>query len=332
MSTQRWMIALSPDGAARMVSDHVAHEFAARTDIASGTFDTYAHRQGFSRLLKENNDDVVADLVSQSLIVSCLEFQATHLLVLALAPVTLFALGLLRRSGIKTIHWFYEDYRRAPYWRDVLAGYDHFCAVQKGPLPGACRAAGAEFHFLPTAAAAPLKTAQDAPERERELDIAFIGVASLYRIALLEELVKTKLTVAIAGSGWESYKGPLQPCIVCTRRWTTEEESFALLARAKIGLNCSVNVPDSESQVSPRAYDIIAAGCVLLTENVQLLAESLPDCSPFTFDTPEEAVLSAEKIVAGYAEIRSCLETNRSAVMHAHRYSNRVETLLRFAG
>ena len=327
MTTQRWLLALSPDGAARAVSAQVAKAFALRLADACKTFDTRSHRDAYSRLLKQSDDELTVDLINQSLIVSCLDFHATHLLVLALAPVTLFSLNLLRSYGVTTLHWFYEDFRRATYWRDCIAGYDHFCAVQRGPVEQACASNGAAFHFLPTACTVPdaLPTIG-----ERNYDVAFIGLPSPYRIAVLEKLVRAGFTTAIAGEGWHAYRGILQKGII-KGHWTQEEESLGILARAKVGINLSYDEPRERGnhQVSPRAYDVLASGGILVAENTPLLNESLAGCDFRTFDSPEDACRVIGELMAGYADLAPGLAANRRMIFNSHTYGHRVEELLR---
>jgi hypothetical protein len=329
MKPQRWFLALSPDGAARSVSGRVAAAFTERLGADCKSFDTRTYRDAFSRLLKERNDDMTADLLNQSLMVSCLDFHATHLLVLALAPVTLFSLNLLRSYGIITVHWFYEDFRRATYWHDCIAGYDHFCAIQHGPIEQACASSGAAFHFLPTACTLPNAIPLGS---ERNIDVAFIGIPSPYRIAVLEKLTAAGFTLSIAGEGWQSYRGILQKAIV-KKQWTPEEESLLILAHAKIGINLSVDDPHRLDQVhaSPRVYDVLASGCILVTENTPLVFESLGGCSFYTFTTPEEACTVIGDRLAEYARLTPVLGENRRAVLENHTYGQRVEELIRVA-
>lgn len=178
---KRWFLVLSPDGAARTVSMQCAKAFEKRLGPDCKIFDTLTYRKAYSQLQKHETDEFTVDLLNQSLIVSCLDFSATHILVMALSPVTLFTLDLLRKQDVKTIHWFFEDFRRATYWKDVMPGYDHFCAIQRGPLPDACRKSGSEFHFLPTATG--LVSTSSQLSGDRQFDAGFIGIPSPYRVA-----------------------------------------------------------------------------------------------------------------------------------------------------
>jgi hypothetical protein len=328
MNRQRWFLVLSPDGAARSVSMHCAKAFELKFGSDCKTFDCLTYRNAFSQMQKHENDEMTVDLLNQSLIVSCLDFSATHILVMALSPVTVFALNLLRKKGVKTIHWFFEDFQRATYWKDVLAGYDHFCAIQRGPLPEACAASGAEYHFLPTATNMAIPTQNIRGDRPYE--IGFIGIPSLYRISLLEFLLSKGLRIAIAGSGWNNYHGPLRQSIV-KNGWVNEEEYFELLQRSKIGINISVDEPVDRAltHISPRVYDILIAGCALVSEEVPLLAESLPHCTYYTFDSTESAFRIIQKALSDCTLSLSNIEKNINNVVLNHTFEQRVEQLVK---
>jgi hypothetical protein len=329
MKAQRWSLVLPPDGAARSVGAHVVNAFKKHIGPEScKTFDTLAFRESYKKLLKSPTDDMVVDLLNQSLAVSCFDFQATHVLSLALCPVTLFTLLLLRKHGITTVHWFYEDHRRALYWKDVLAGYDHFCAIQRGPLPDACAKAGANYHFLPTATAS---SGAVSPNLPRKYDIAFIGVPSRYRIAVLEKLAGHGFSLVIAGSGWKGYAGILQKMVV-NNNWTDDEKSFSILSQAKIGINLSIDelADRSDVHISPRVYDVLAAGAILVTEDVPLLIESLPGCTYHTFKSTDDACSVIRTLLSGYASLTNSIGHNRQAVLRDHTYRNRVEEIVKF--
>jgi spore maturation protein CgeB len=328
MIKQRWFIALSPDGAARLVGNGIAKAFERQCGERCKTFDTFAYRQAFTRMLSQRDDDIIADLINQSLMVSCLDFQATHLLVTALAPVTLFSLNLLRKYRVVTVHWFFEDFRRAPYWTEVARGYDHFCAIQREPIEPFCATQGIRYHFLPTACTATTATG-DGAAGNRACDIAFVGIPSAYRISALERLAANGFSLAIAGSGWKSYHGALDPYIV-RREWTDGAEASRLLARAKIGINLSVDEPKEPAftHISPRVYDILLAGCLLLSEEAPLLAESLPDCARHTFASIDQAVSLGRRLIDDYPAHTASIEKNRAMVLAEHSYERRAQQLM----
>lgn len=324
----RWMLVLPPDGAARNVALKAADAFQKKMgpDVFK-CFDSLTYTQAFSKLLRESDENLTVDLLNQSLIVSCLDFGAHHLITGALSPVTLFTLNLLRKQKISTTHWFYEDFQRALYWKDIISGYDHFCTIQKGEFPEICKKNGTDYHFLPTATT--LADIDIVPSQLYLYDIAFIGIPSSYRVSVLEKLCFSGFSIAIAGSGWESYRGPLEKTIL-SRSWTNNSQIQTILAQTKIGINLSVENPIGRENVhiSPRVYDIMACGVTLLTEDVPLIYDSLPDCSFHTFTDSDDLCLKIKNILL-LAEIEKIIaDKNRLQVLKSHTFANRVDQLI----
>ena len=286
----RWCIVVAPEGAARAVGLDVVRAFqnTAGTNAVKA-FDCKTYLQAFVNLLKTDDETMAVDLLNQSMAVQCLDFQATHVLVLALSPVTVFTLNLLRKYGVVTVHWFYEDFRAASYWKDVVGGYAFFLAIQRGPIVDRCKKSGAVFHLVPTAASS---VGLPRPAPVKSCDVAFIGIPSNYRISILELLASQGVSLAVGGLGWERYRGVLSSFIV-RGGWVSVRESMEVLSQSRIGINISVTDPrvDRENtHVSPRVFDIMRAGCVLVTEDVPLAQEILADCKFHLFHSAEHAV------------------------------------------
>ncbi|HAJ78631.1 MAG TPA: hypothetical protein DCO75_02570 [Fibrobacteres bacterium] len=285
----------------------------------------------FSSLLKTNDPLMAVDLLNQSLVVQCLDFQATHILVLALCPVTLFTLNLLKRQHIVTAHWFYEDFRAAYYWKDVISGYSYFFAIQKGPIVDECKKHKTTFMFLPTAAGMQQETGH---LHDTGHDVAFVGIPSVYRISLLEHLVNSGIKPVIAGYGWNRYNGILVPYIVCGA-WTEAAQAMRILYNTKIGINISVNNPQSDienTHISPRVFDVMKAGCVLLTEEVPLIHEILPDCNFHTFSCLEDACDKITAILGSFEKELASINNNREIIEHKHLYRHRVKRIISACG
>jgi hypothetical protein len=331
MSTPRWFIVTAPDGAARTL--------AANTTEALSTllgpqqckeFDTLRYRTAFEQLLKQPDPDMVIDLLNQALIVACLDFKATVCLVTALSPVTLFSLNILRRCGVQTVHWFTEDMHKATYWNEVLSGYDHFFAIQHGNIESASCERGAHYHYLPVATGC---ARYPYAETTRPWDLLFIGIPSSYRVQVLEKLVTAGYKIAIAGTNWHKYRGILEPSIIKST-WIDDREAFHLMQQAKIGLNLAFDNPASRTDVhiSPRAYDLLAAGCLLLTEANPLLSESLHGCTCTTFTSIDDAPAKAATLLSAYAQHDAERAANRAAVLSQHRYLDRAEMMVKLVG
>ena len=272
---------------------------------------------------------MVVDLLNHTLVVQCLDFTTTRLLVLALCPITLFTLNLLRRLHISTVHWFYEDFRQALYWKEVVAGYDYFFAIQKGPLVSACEAQRARYGFLPTAAS-PAAAIDRTAGVKSGADVAFIGIPSPYRIGILEFLASKGVRLAIAGSGWNSYRGPLERFIV-NGKWASPEQTASILSKAAIGLNLSTMDPKGDREnthISPRVFDMLQAGCTLITEEVPLIYETLVDCEFYTFLSHKQALDVIKDVLSHPEREKVSTEKNREIIRARHTYENRVREIM----
>jgi len=327
MKNTRWFLVLPPEGAARTVALHTAEAFEKR--LGSDTvkvFDSATYYKAYSAMLRTPDDTMAVDLLNQSLAVACLDFETSYCFVSALSPVTLFTLNLLRKYSITTMHWFSEDFHKAQYWKQVLSGYDHFFAIQKGEVETTCQQMRIPFHYLSTAS-----TLASLPFRneERFYDVAFIGLPSSYRIGFLESFVQQGFRLCIAGSGWNQYHGILDSSIV-KNTWINEEESFDLFLKSKVGLNLSFDDPSHRSDVhiSPRVYDICTAGCYLFSENVPLFREAFPDVEATLFGNVSDAVSQLKAFLTGRDFSDSHLEKNREYVLNSHMYANRVDSII----
>src|SRR5512133_152584 len=288
-AVRRWVVVIPPDGAARTVALNAFNGLSIEAGSENvKNFDCHTYLGAFKKLLNTPDENMTVDLMNQSLLTAVLDFGAHCVLTGALSPVTLFMLNILRKQNITTIHWFYEDYRRAGYWKDIISGYSHFCAIQKGVLEKVCLQNNSRYHFLNTAL-----SFEPHPNKEttRKYDISFVGIPSSYRIHILEKIAATGITCAIAGSGWDLYDGPLNSCIV-SRSWVDSMQVEALLSVASIGINLSVEAPlcREDVHISPRVYDVLACKTVLLTEDVPLIKDALNDCTYVTFSSAGDCI------------------------------------------
>jgi hypothetical protein len=329
----KWILVLPPEGAARQVGEKAWETLSAQLPAADRKlFDTKTYLDAFDRLLKEPSDNMVVDLANQALVVQAMDFGATHMLVIALSPVTRFTVDLLRRRGVRMLHWFIEDYRQAKYWKEVLPAYSDFLAIQRGPIERACAAAGVRYAYMPTA---PILKPREAvrPWRERDAAVAFIGFPSRYRVEVLESMAREGVPVKIAGLGWDRYRGPLEAYLT-GRGWFGPEEAFKLLEGSRIGLHLPNDDPSSDradSHVSPRVFDILAAGCLLLSEEAPLIRETLAGCGFREFRGPAEAAKAAKAALAE-PPAEETLARNRDIALLEHSFARRMADILALAG
>jgi hypothetical protein len=325
----KWMVVLPPEGAARQVGEKAWEALGGLLPAQDRKlFDTKTYLDAFDKLLKDPADNMVVDLANQALIVQCLDFRATHVLVIALSPVTRFTVDLLRRQGVAPIHWFIEDFREAKYWKEVLPAYRHFLAIQRGPVQAACAEAGVAYAYMPTAAILKPRPAVKS-WRERADGIAFIGFPSKYRVEVLEALAREGLPLKVAGLGWEKYRGPLEAHLT-GQGWFGPEEAFKLLENSRIGLHLPSEDPGPDrgnSHVSPRVFDILAAGCLLMTEEAPLIRECLKGCDIREFRGAQEAARLARTLLAEGVN-DAILSANRDVALRDHSFAKRMEEIL----
>jgi hypothetical protein len=329
MRESKWFVVIPPTGAARVAAQHISSNFIEKLGKTRvKIFDTHIYQHSFGALLKKPDETLVVDLINQLLIVSCLDFETTRFFSGALSPVSLFSLNILKKQNIKTIHWFYEDFNRVHYWRTVLPGYTTFLSIQRGPFPEICNSQNTTWHLLPTAAT--LTQADGLYDEKRVFDIAFIGIPSSYRIKVLEHIANSGYKCVIAGFGWENYTGVLQQSII-SGKWVDENQSALILNRAKIGLNLSVDDPKEMSDVhlSPRVFDILISGNVLLTEDTPLSHEIMHEFRFETFSSPDQIAHTINTLLSRYTEYENDRLQNMQIVKSHHMYSNRVEQIIK---
>ncbi len=329
-----WLILLPPTGAARQASSNLLNAFKQKVPASSiHVFDCSKYLTAFNTMLKNPDETMAIDLLNQSLVIQCLQYEITHLFVPALSPVTLFTLNLVRKQHIKTIHWFIEDYQRATYWREVVSGYSIFIAVQKGPLPKICKDNNCQFIYLPTAASQEsINQYQQQKCLDKKADLAFVGLPSYYRVQLLEHLASQGISLTIAGEGWNEYKGPLSKYII-SGTWVDSQQSASITNSALIALNASFKEPSgnlSDIQLSPRVYDILSSGTILLTEDVPLIYETLGDCHFYTYKNIEEIVNKVNTIKEEFNNdnLVKHIQENRQIILQNHTWQSRVEQII----
>lgn len=324
----QWLFVLSPLGGARQASQNLNDAFQNCLEPSRLiTFDSRKYLNSFKALLKTPDETMAVDLLNQALIVQCLQYSITHLFVSALCPITLFTLNLLKKQNIITIHWFFEDYRRALYWKEIIGGYTWFLAIQKKPFTSLCKSHGSRYAYLPTAASTKQNIDSVSIDKETTSDIAFVGLPSRYRIEFFEYLLSQGFTMSIAGEGWSNYRGSLESSIV-SGIWVDEVETANILKSAIIAVNISVNRPTEEcddTQISPRVFDILSTNQTLLTEDVPLIHETLGDCHFYTYRTKEEAVSQIKTILkkSHLNSLYSHLKKNRDIILQKHTWANR---------
>jgi hypothetical protein len=79
--------------------------------------------------------------------------------------------------------------------------------------------------------------------------------------------------------------------------------------------------------VSPRVFDILAAGCLLLSEEAPLIRETLAGCGFLEFRGPAEAGRAAKAALAE-PPAEETLARNREIALSEHSFARRVADIL----
>jgi spore maturation protein CgeB len=113
--------------------------------------------------------------------------------------------------------------------------------------------------------------------------------------------------------------------------WTDRKRSEEILQSAWIGINLSLSDPDldrNNTHISPRVFDILMSGRLLITEEVPLIHEVLPDCSYHCFSNEPEALNIVHAICVHPEKEHESIVKNRKAIKSGHLYANRVQRII----
>lgn len=324
------MVVLSPDGAARSYGMLILEELKKQGQELQ-VFDCLKWRELLENSLQKHAVEFAVDLMGQALITQLVQYQIKRILVLPLSPVQPFFLNLMGQMGIRRIHWFYEDYRVAHYWRSVAPAYDVFLTMQKGQWLQQLDELKVKHQFLPMAASE--TCAQEARAlTDRAWDFVFVGVASEYRVRTLMEIASWGYKVLVAGESWPVMQGVehYMPEI----NWLPEQLSWQLYGNSIFGLALSVEDPSlgnsrSEQQLSPRVYEMIACGCVPVFERLEQVAELLQDIEKIEFDHIAEL---RQSLGCWNWEfwLNEGMELNQQRLLFKHSWKKRVSELLEY--
>jgi spore maturation protein CgeB len=111
------------------------------------------------------------------------------------------------------------------------------------------------------------------------------------------------------------------------------KQAADLLRASKTGVNLSVFPPDADrqnTQISPRVFDLLASGCVLVTEDVPLAAETLKNLHYHVFMDKEEAGRRITEILADGEREKKFFDPNRATICREHTYANRAKEIIAY--
>lgn len=293
------MVALSPMGAARAYGLRVIAELQKKLGTEQVKVFDFGKWEGLiAGVLAAGQEDYVPDFLGQAFLTQVVAHKVKALLVLPLCPLNAYYLRLVRGLGVRAVHWFYEDWRVAQYWRDIAGEYDLFLGVQKGSLPSMVASRGGSYGYLPLGLAE--GCGGGVAPSERPYDFVFVGVASSYRIAILNALASYGYVVLVAGESWGEGLVGVQRWDD-GKNWLPESEAWSLYKKSKFGLCLSVEDPVCnnglcEQQISPRAYELAACGCLPIFEKLELNEDVFKSLYYMEFTNVNELVVSLRSV------------------------------------
>lgn len=256
-------------------------------------------------------------------------------LAMAQAPLDAAILEEIGRRGALRAFWFVEDHRLFPYWRDVIAGYDHFFGIQQGEfLAEARRLSDGRAAYLPMGADPtehrPL--ALTAAERaEYAAPVSFLGAGYRNRRIAFRALLDQGLR--IWGTEWRG-AGPVEAAVQRNGARISTADSVRIFNASEINLNLHSStwvdgVDPIGDFVNPRTFELAAAGAFQLVDERALLPPLfVPGTEVATFTDAGELRDLVRHWLARPDERAMLAAAARRRCLAEHTYRHRMETLL----
>jgi spore maturation protein CgeB len=274
------------------------------------------------------------ELMSDLLWEKFLSFKPHIVFCLAQAPISQHLINAIRQSGSIVAFWFVEDFRRFPYWNDVIKYIDYFFVIQKGEFSNQLK----EFpqtisRYLPMACSPQihLKLPKDAIENEYSSDISFMGAAFANRVNFFSHF--TDYNLKLFGTGWNDYNLFKNNCMFEGRRISIPE-SVKIYNASKININLHSSNEDNLFDqygdfINPRTFEICSCGAFQLTDDREALREFFtPGLNIETFSTIEEAKDKINYYLIHENERLKIAKKGQELVYLNHTYKHRMSEAL----
>jgi spore maturation protein CgeB len=254
---------------------------------------------------------------------------------MAQAPLDASILEEIGRRGALRAFWFVEDHRLFPYWRDVIAGYDHFFVIQQGEfLDEARRLTNGRAAYLPLAADPtehrPLALT-DAERAEYASPVSFVGAGYRNRRIAFRALLDQGLR--IWGTEWRG-AGPVEAVVQRQGARVSTADSVRIFNASDVNLNLHSStwvdgVDPLGDFVNPRTFELAAAGAFQLVDERALLPSLFtPGTEVATFTDAGELRDLVRHWLARPDERAMVAAAARRRCLAEHTYRHRMETLL----
>ncbi|MDD2650425.1 MAG: glycosyltransferase [Candidatus Cloacimonetes bacterium] len=237
--------------------------------------------------------EVLSDLLWEKFV----EFKPHIIFCLAQAPIDYQVINAIRKTGTIVAFWFVEDYRRFPYWSDVVKYIDAFFYIQRGEFESIIEEyAPNKGFYLPMAADNNLIELAKNDKREDSFyhaDVSFMGAAFANRVNFFTQIHNYDLKMW--GTGWYDFEHFKNKCPL-------QDERISIPQAVKIYQNSKININLHSSMdenifnkfgdfVNPRTFEILACGGFQLVDDSQVIREFFtPDEDLVVFSSIPEAI------------------------------------------
>lgn len=270
-------------------------------------------------------------LLGEAVVAAAVAWRPDLVIALAQAPLTEPALTDLRKLGARTAFWFVENVRVLPYWRDVVAHYDHVFAIQQDTVLEQMRAAGApRATYLPMACdpTTHRPVSLDLAAREQfGSPVSFAGAPYLNRRHILQSVAD--LGLRVWGDGWEHT--PLAPFTSARRRFSLDE-MIEIFNATDVNLNVHsadhvTGLDPDPDYVNPRTFELAACRAFQLVDRRTPLADLFARDEVVTFESVAELRSLAAHYLNRPDERQSVAARAHARAVAAHTYEHRVATI-----
>ncbi|MDX9870188.1 MAG: glycosyltransferase, partial [Candidatus Cloacimonadales bacterium] len=279
----------------------------------------------------------LTDMMSDLLWDKYLKFKPHIVFCLAQAPIEPQVINAIRKAGSVVAFWFVEDFRRFPYWQDVIDFVDCFFHIQRGEFEHILdQAKYNKAMYLPMASSAnfiELAKNDSINSDFFQADVSFMGAAFANRINFFSQLHGFNLK--LWGTGWYDFdifkdKCPLQEARISIA------QSVKIYQNSKININLHSAMSDSVFNqygdfINPRTFEILAAQGFQLVDDSPVIREFFtPDEDLVVFNSIEEAVDKIKFYLNNDSLRKKIAENGYRKVMQYYTYKDRMKTALNF--
>jgi glycosyltransferase involved in cell wall biosynthesis len=161
------------------------------------------------------------------------------------------------------------------------------------------------------------------PDARHEHDLVFVGNSRGVRRKVLEDALATGRDVAVYGTGWQ---GRLDARHLVAQH-VPNHELRRIYSSAAIVLNDHWPEMRDQGFASNRLYDAVACGAFVISDHVEGIEERFAG-AVHTYDAPEQLEQLVERFLTDPAQRHAQAAAGRAAVLAAHTFAHRVDSLL----